>query len=167
MEQVTVNITNGGPVRVYVKDGKIVRIRPLVLDETDAASWTIEARGKKFTPPRKTTLAAWASAERARVYSDDRIKYPLKRVDFDPNGDRHPETRGKSPYERISWDEALDIVASEMKRVRTTYGKEAVSAVASSHHNWGNVGYRHNAYARFFDFLGYTDVIHDPESRHL
>ena len=56
--------------------------------------------------------------ERVRVYSEDRIKYPMKRIDFDPKGERHPENRGKSGYVRISWDEALDIVSSEMKRIQ-------------------------------------------------
>ena len=42
--------------------------------------------------------------------------YPMKRVDFDPNGERNPQNRGKSGYERISWDEALDIVADEIRR---------------------------------------------------
>jgi len=58
-------------------------------------------------------------------------------VGFDPKGDRHTETRGKAGYERISWDEALDIVAGEMKRIRSKYGPEAVTAITSSHHNWG------------------------------
>jgi len=48
-EQVFTNCTTGGPVYVHVKDGKVLRIRPLVFDETDAPSWTIEAQGKKFT----------------------------------------------------------------------------------------------------------------------
>ncbi len=51
------NCTTGGPVFVDVEDGKIVRITPIELDETDAPSWTIEARGRTFTPPRKTTLS--------------------------------------------------------------------------------------------------------------
>jgi len=33
-----------------------------------------------------------------RTYSPNRIKYPLKRVDWDPKGNRHPENRGKSKY---------------------------------------------------------------------
>ena len=48
------------------------------------------------------------------VYSPDRLLYPMKRVDFDPNGERNPQNRGTSGYERISWDEALDIVAGEI-----------------------------------------------------
>ena len=37
--------TNGGPVFVYVRDGRILRITPIEFDEDDAESWTIEARG--------------------------------------------------------------------------------------------------------------------------
>ena len=40
------NSSTGGPVFVYVQDGKIVRMTPMDLDETDAASWKIEARGQ-------------------------------------------------------------------------------------------------------------------------
>lgn len=81
-----------------------------------------------------------------------------------PNGDRHPENRGKSPYVRISWDEALDIVSKEIKRVQQTYGQAAVSALTSSHHNWGNVGYKRSAFGRFFYLLGFTDVFDNPDS---
>ena len=103
-------------------------------------------------------------AEKARIYSNARIKYPLKRLDFDANGHRHPETGGKSGYERISWDEALNIVASEMKRIRSSCGPEAIMSRASSHHNWGNVGYRTGAWARFFNMLGFTDILDNPDS---
>ena len=70
------NGTNGGPVFVYVKDGKIVRITPIDFDETDAPSWSIKARGKTFTPPRKTSLAAHGLALKSMVYSKDRILTP-------------------------------------------------------------------------------------------
>ena len=48
-EQILTQCTCGGAVHVYVKDGKIVRIRPIVFDETDAPLWTIEAKGKRFS----------------------------------------------------------------------------------------------------------------------
>jgi trimethylamine-N-oxide reductase (cytochrome c) len=135
------NMTNGGPVFVYVKDGKIVRMTPIDLAEDDGASWTIEARGKKFTPPRKTTIAPHGQNAKSIVYASNRILYPMKRVDFDPNGERNCHMRGVSGYERISWDEALDIVANEIKRVKREHGPGAMASSHGSHHTWGNIGY--------------------------
>ena len=86
--------TNGGPVFVYVKDDKIIRITPIEFDGQDAAPWTIKARGKSFTPPRKATVNSHTLAWKSMVYSPDRLLYPMKRVDFDPNGERNPQTRG-------------------------------------------------------------------------
>ena len=164
MEKILTNLTNGGPVQVYVRDGKIVRIRPLVLDDSDAASWTIKAGGKKFSPFRKACVSPYTSVEKARIYSDLRLKYPLIREDFDPKGERNPQNRGKSGYKRISWDEALDIVGGEMKRIRSAYGPEGIMSRASSHHNWGNVGYRTSTWSRFFNLIGFTDVMDNPDS---
>ena len=82
-EQVFIQCTVGGPVKVYVKDGKITRMRPIIFDDkTDAPSWVINARGKKFTPPRKTTLQSYLVPERTRVYAENRIKYPYRRKNF-------------------------------------------------------------------------------------
>ena len=78
---------------VDVKDGKIVRIRPLHFDSKykseDMNPWKIKARGKTFEPGCKTLLPPFTLAYKKRVYSPNRIKYPLKRVDWDPNP---PET---------------------------------------------------------------------------
>jgi len=164
LDKVFTNLTVGGPVQVYVRDGRIVRVRPLVLDDTDAASWTIAVGDKNFSPLRKACVAPFTTGEKARIYSGARIKYPLQRVDFDPDGDRHPENRGKSKYKRITWDKALDIIAAEMKRIRADYGQEAIMSRASSHHNWGNVGYRTSAWARFFNMIGFTDILDNPDS---
>jgi len=163
-EQIFTNCTVGGPVFVHVKDGKIVRVRPIRLDENDPASWTIEVQGKKFSPPRKTTLSPPILTERNRIYSEDRVAYPRRRKDFDPDGDRHPENRGKSPYVRIGWDEALTIVSNEIKRIQKTYGPAAVTAITSSHHCWGNIGYKRSAFGRFFNLLGFTDIFDNPDS---
>jgi trimethylamine-N-oxide reductase (cytochrome c) len=43
-----------------------------------------------------------------------------------PDGkNRNTENRGKSGYRRAAGDEALDLVAREIKRIQTTYGKKA------------------------------------------
>ena len=163
-EQVLTQCTTGGAVRVHVKDGKITKIRPILLDETDPESWVINARGRTFTPLRKTTLHPYTAAEKSRIYSENRIKYPLKRVDFDPAGERNPQNRGKSGYERISWDEALDLVAGEMKRIRETHGPAAITASVSSHQNWGLLFYKMGPFGRFFNMLGYTTLHDNPDS---
>jgi len=163
-EQVFTNCTTGGPVFVYVRDGKITRLEPLQLSPDDAASWVIEARGRRFSPPRIAMVSPFNLAERSRTYASNRILYPMRRTDFDPNRNRNPQNRGKSGYERISWDEALEIVANEATRVHHTYGPGAILSTPSSHHNWGNIGYRFSAYLRFMGILGYTYADHNPDS---
>ncbi|HKD27437.1 MAG TPA: molybdopterin-dependent oxidoreductase [Xanthobacteraceae bacterium] len=158
------NMTNGGPVFVYVKDGKIVRMTPIEFDDSDPPPWTIEARGLKLTPPRKTTLAPHGQNAKSIVYSPDRLLYPMKRVDFDPNGKRNPHNRGKSGYVRISWEEALDLVAAEIKRLKSTYGPGVMAVSHGSHHTWGNIGYYLSALHRFRNAVGYTQVHHNPDS---
>ncbi|MGB7543269.1 MAG: molybdopterin-dependent oxidoreductase, partial [Burkholderiales bacterium] len=156
--------TNGGPLFVYVKDGKILRLTPIEFDHKDAQPWTITARGKRFTPPSQTTAATHSLCAKTTVYSPDRLLYPMKRVDFDPKGERNCNNRGISGYERISWDEALDIVAGEIKRCKTQYGQGAIMANHGSHHNWGNIGYYISAAYKFFNAIGYTRVVHNPDS---
>ena len=115
---------------VDVRNGKIIRIRPLhydsQYDKKDFNLWKFEARGQVFEPGMKTLLPPFGLAYKKRVYSPNRILYPLKRVDWNPDGDRNTENRGESGYVRISWDEAAEIVAGELKRIKEEYGPEAV-----------------------------------------
>ncbi|MCB2109126.1 MAG: molybdopterin-dependent oxidoreductase [Rhodobacteraceae bacterium] len=157
------NGTNGGPIFVYVKDGKIVRITPVEFDDEDAPSWSIKARGKTFTPPRKTSLAAHGLALKSMVYSKDRILSPMKRVDFDPEGNRNIQNRGKSEFVPISWDEALDIVVKEIRRAKAK-GRGSIFAASGSHHQWGNFGHYLSAYGRFINLLGCTKQLGTPDS---
>lgn len=58
---------------------------------------------------------------RGRTYrrwmnSPDRINYPMKRTG----------KRGEGKFERISWDEAIDLAATKLKEVIDQYGNEAV-----------------------------------------
>ena len=119
MEKVFTNLTTGGPISVYVEDGKITRVRPLQVPEEDYPKpWTVEDRnGKKYSPPKAMRVAQNILAEKNRLYSEDRILYPMKRVDWDPDGERNPQNRGISGYERISWDEAASIIAKEIDRL--------------------------------------------------
>jgi trimethylamine-N-oxide reductase (cytochrome c) len=123
---------------VDVKDGKIIRIRPMHYDwkydpQKDMNPWKFEVRGKTFEPSMKTLIPPYSIAYKKRVYSPARIRYPMMRVDWDQNGERNPQNRGTSKYKRISWDEALDIIAGEMNRVKETYGPTAVLYQSDQH----------------------------------
>ena len=100
----------GAEGMVDVKNGKIVRIRPLHYDwkyeKNNLNPWKLEKNGKTLEPLMKSLPGTFSLAYKKRVYSPNRIKYPLKRVDWDPEGERNPQNRGKSKYKRISWDEA-------------------------------------------------------------
>ncbi len=159
-----INNSNAGPLFVYVRNGKIIRMTPIEFDASDAPSWTIAARGKKFTPARKCTVSPFGFALKSIVYSPDRLLYPMKRVDFDPDGERHPENRGISGYERISWEKALDITANEIKRAKREYGPGAILTSTPSHHLWGNIGYYLSAHRRFTNLIGATQVVFNPDS---
>ena len=157
-------MTNGGPLFVYVKDGKILRTTPITFGDDDAPSYSIKARGKTFTPPRKTSLSPHGMNWKAMVYAPNRLLTPMKRVDFDPNGERNVQNRGVSGYEPISWDQALDIVAGEIQRMKRDYGQGAIAQSNGSHHNWGNIGYYLSAKTRFMNAIGTTEVHHNPDS---
>ncbi|MGF6382448.1 molybdopterin guanine dinucleotide-containing S/N-oxide reductase-like protein [Paraburkholderia atlantica] len=159
-----VTLTNGGPVFVFVKDDKIVRTTPIDLVDEDGPSWTISARGRQFSPARRATVSPHALSLKSLVYSDKRILYPMKRVDFDPNGARNIQNRGISGYERISWDEALDIVAGEISRMKQQHGPGAIAMATGAHHQWGNINYYLSAMQRFGNLIGYTRVEMSPIS---
>ena len=115
---------------VDVQDDKIIRTRPLRYDKEYSVEhlkpWTIKARGSEFHSGLKTMLPPYAYAYKNRVYSKNRILYPMKRVDWDPKGERNPQNRGKSKFERISWDEATQIIADEVMRVKDPYGRRCL-----------------------------------------
>jgi len=157
---------------VDVKNGKIVRIRPLHYDAQDdpevfnpGRAWKIEARGKVFEPLMKTLLPPLSVGYKKRVYSPNRIKYPLKRVDWDPNGERNPQNRGKSKFKRISWDEATDIIAGEIKRIHAKYGPYAILTQGGGHGETKCVHSAHGEPPLLLDHIGgYTIEVRNPDS---
>ena len=85
-----------------VKDGTVVRMLP---DQDPEDSF----ERMKAIPCLRGRAQKW------RVYSPERVKYPMKRVG----------KRGEGKFERISWEEALDTIANKMKEVKEKYGNEA------------------------------------------
>jgi molybdopterin guanine dinucleotide-containing S/N-oxide reductase-like protein len=69
---------------------------------------------------------AKAPAWRNRVYAPDRIKYPMKRKGWEPGGGGDTSGRGGDEFVRISWEEAWDLYAGELDRIKNEYGNEAI-----------------------------------------
>ena len=67
-----------------------------------------------------------ARSVRKWINSPDRLKYPMKRTG----------KRGSGEFERISWDEALDIIAEKYRYTLDTYGPEAFFLCATGTRNY-------------------------------
>jgi trimethylamine-N-oxide reductase (cytochrome c) len=167
--------TGGDPVAIDSKDGKLIRFRPTrwdtnyTVEELKDSWWDIEVDGKKFTPDLKGTPNYFALAYKNRVYSKNRVKYPLKRIDWEPGGDPakiNAQNRGKSKFVRISWDEALDILTSEIQRTIDTYGPFSVLCIGEDGHKESkNIHAGGSMIATVMNELGgYTREARTPDS---
>ena len=161
---------------VDTKNGRIVRIRPLhydwnySADEVAESTWQFEAKGKTYKCKNKALPNYFSYAYKKRVYTPNRIMYPLKRVDFDVNADpttgRNTQNRGKSKFKRITWDEATTMMADEIKRVQETYGPYSVLLVGMDGHVEEKVVHRgggtHCLPMTYFN--GYTAEVRNADS---
>lgn len=87
-----------------------------------------------------------------RLYSNNRVKAPMVRAGFLANpGNSDTSMRGRDDWVRVSWDEALDLVANELTRVRETHGN---SAVYGGSYGWYSTGKLHAAPTLLRRFLG-------------
>jgi trimethylamine-N-oxide reductase (cytochrome c) len=76
------------------------------------------------------------------IYSPTRIKYPMvRRAWLEKGPGASPETRGTGDFVRVSWDEALQLVAKELVRVEKTHGPTATFAGS---YGWKSPGRLHN-----------------------
>ena len=157
------------PSCIDVKDGKIVRIRPMHFDwKYDRESfnpWQFKRNGKTLESNFKAMPSPYSLAYKKRTYSPNRVRYPLKRVDWDPDGERNTQNRGKSKYVRISWDEATDVIASEIKRIHKEYGPLAILAQGDGHGENKIINTPHGHQARLLEMLGgFTQQVRNPDS---
>src|SRR5207244_5531376 len=58
-----------------------------------------------------------------RVYSPDRVLYPLRRKKNAPKGGGH---KNFDDFERISWDAALDEIATRLASISKEFGSESI-----------------------------------------
>ncbi|MDT8357959.1 MAG: molybdopterin-dependent oxidoreductase, partial [Methanomicrobiaceae archaeon] len=92
-----------GVIITYDEDGKIDRVHP---DEDSELG----------------IICRLGETSREIVYSEERVLYPLKRVG----------PKGTYNFERITWDEAYQIIVAELSRIKDESGPEAVAIYTGS-----------------------------------
>lgn len=95
------------------------------------------------------------------VHSDSRVLYPHVRAGWLEKGHRgDPSRRGSEPFVRVSWDEALELVAGELARVKAEHGNKAIFGGS---YGWSSAGRFHHARSQVRRFLygfgGCTDQV--------
>ncbi|MDR1089280.1 MAG: molybdopterin-dependent oxidoreductase [Coriobacteriales bacterium] len=91
---------NACGVLQYVKDGRLVKVE-----------------GDPENPYNQGRLCSRCLAMTDVVYHEDRLMHPMKRARAD---------RGLDRFERISWDEAYDIIEAEFKRITEVWGAHTI-----------------------------------------
>src|SRR5437868_11767642 len=128
-------------VLITVEDGRATKIQ-----------------GDSSHPVTRGFLCAKVAKYLDRVYSPDRVLYPMRRIspkgpaaDAAGGGTRAPQT-----WQRISWDEALDEAASRLRAVAVEFGSEAILPYSYG----GTLGVLNNASMdrRFFHRLGASQL---------
>ena len=78
------------------------------------------------------------------------------------NGPGPDDGRGSSEYVEVAWDTALDLLAGELDRVRSTFGNQAIFGGS---YGWASAGRLHHAQSQLHRFLntigGYTRSVND------
>ena len=82
-------------VDAYVEGGKLVGVE-----------------GARNTPAQSGGLCAKGAAALQYFYNKERILYPMRRAG----------EKGEGKFERISWDEAYEMIAENLLRIRESYG---------------------------------------------
>lgn len=98
-----------------MKDGRLVRVE-----------------GMKEAPINRGKLCAKAFASVQWVYSPQRLRYPLKRVG----------EKGEGKFVRITWDEAIDIIADKLKEQKDKYGPESLAILSPQRRSYSEYLYR-------------------------
>jgi anaerobic selenocysteine-containing dehydrogenase len=79
-----------------------------------------KVQGDPTHPVTRGFLCAKVAKYLDRVYSPDRVLYPMKRVAPKGPGQATPA------FERISWDQALDEITARFKAIAAEFGREAI-----------------------------------------
>jgi biotin/methionine sulfoxide reductase len=115
-------LAHWGAFTAVVEDGVLTRCEPFAHD-----------------PAPSPMLASIPEA----VYSNQRIRQPMVRRSWLERRERSDRSlRGREEFVPVGWDEALDLVAGDIRRVREEHGSESVFAGS---YGWSSAGRLHHA----------------------
>ncbi|MBS0245191.1 MAG: molybdopterin-dependent oxidoreductase [Proteobacteria bacterium] len=121
--------THWGTYRAQFEDGRLAALKPI--DEDPDPSPLSDGMIDALDSPA-------------------RIRRPAVRRSFLENGHRATGKRGAEPFVEVTWDQALDLAAAELKRVRETHGN---GAIYGGSYGWSSAGRFHHAQSQVHRFL--------------
>lgn len=123
------NCAGGCFLNIHVRDGQVVR-----------------TSAKDMPDTQYNRICSKGLTHSHRMYSDLRVKYPMKRIGERGNADA---------FERVSWDEAIDFVATKWKEITDAHGPGAVAVYWGSGQFGTANGCRNNdIWNRFINVTG-------------
>lgn len=126
------NCAGGCFLNVHVRDGQVVRTSM-----------------REMPDPQYNRICAKGLSHPHRIYSSDRLQYPMKRAG----------ERGADTWERITWEEAFDTIAEKWKGYVAEFGPASVGILGGS----GNYGIvngqaQGGVVTRFLNCSGYAQI---------
>jgi anaerobic selenocysteine-containing dehydrogenase len=115
----------------------------------------VKVQGDPAHPVTRGFLCGKVAKYLDRVYSPDRLLYPMRRRHGVPKGSL-TQGRETEAFERISWDEALDEIAAKLKKIAAEFGPESVLPYSYAG-TIGKLGYG-SMDRRFFHRLGASQL---------
>jgi len=126
--------THWGAYTVRVKNGHVTALEPNSEDPDPSpiGPGMTQAIDDAVRIPRPMIRKGWLESMKAGLPSVNR------------------DRRGSEPFISVPWDEALDIVAAELIRVKETYGNESIYAGS---YGWASAGRFHHAQSQMRRFM--------------
>src|SRR5579871_3941981 len=121
--------THWGVYKPRVQDGRVVAM--------DAA---------EFDPAPSTIGSSMVDG----ITAPARVRRPAIRKGFLRHGAATRDRRGRDEFVEVPWDEALDIAAAELKRVKDKFGN---GAIFGGSYGWSSAGRFHHAQSQVHRFL--------------
>ena len=115
----------------------------------------LKVQGDPAHPVTRGFLCGKVARYLDRVYAPDRLLYPMRRKPGVPKGPL-PQGREADVFERISWEEALDLIATRLQAISDGHGPESILPYSYAG-TIGQLGYA-SMDRRFFHRLGASQL---------